>query len=423
MVQVLTGVTKGEAVRTVKVGESLIGTVDDSVAGEGDVVEPGSAAEAPATPWYEPLRAALLDGRITQAQYDVILRGLGAPVVRAGMDADTVAAAWSAAAEQLIVEAAVYTVEVLRDQARTLRDLLDDEGAQERLRAAFEARSFRVWRGADGLQHGAIVFDPEAGEWADSVISAALRPRRGGPRFVSEHERASAEELVEDPRTNEQLAYDLFLDLLRAGVGAEAKDVCGTREPGVRMVVVKDAVTGEAAQRDAFGRLIAVGHTEDGRTTFDGGTIERALCLGGAVEVAVDNCGKPLDVGREERLFTPKQRLALAVRDGGCMWPGCDRPASMCEAHHVVPWSQGGRTDIDDGILLCRFHHLWLHFHGWAIERAGHGRFLLMSPPQVGDAAGRADTIVLTSKSALRWLWDPPPERVGWRTVPAPPGA
>jgi len=419
MVQVLTGVTKGEAARTVKVGESLVGAAVGVAAGEGDAAAPDAPLP---TPWHEPLRVALLDGRVTQAQYDVIFRGLGAPVVREGMDADAVAAAWSAAAEQLIDEASGYTVEGLRDQARTLRDLLDDEGAQERLRAAFDARSFRIWRGSDGLRHAAIVFDPEAGEWAESVVGAAMRPRRGGPRFVSEHERASADDLLNDPRTNEQLAYDLFVDMLRAGVSAEAKDVCGAREPGVRLIVVKDAVTGDEARRDSVGRLVAVGHTEDGRTTVDGAVIERALCLGGAVDVVVDSCGKPLDVGREERLFTPKQRLALAVRDGGCMWPGCDRPPSMCESHHIVPWSQGGRTDIDDGILLCRFHHLWLHFHGWAIERDGRDRFVLVPPPapsgRVG-ADGRSGAIVLTSKSALRWLWDPPPDRVGWRTAPA----
>ncbi|MEP6482771.1 MAG: HNH endonuclease signature motif containing protein [Rhodoglobus sp.] len=42
------------------------------------------------------------------------------------------------------------------------------------------------------------------------------------------------------------------------------------------------------------------------------------------------------------------------MRDGGCRFPGCDRPPSWCEAHHIVPWSHGGRTDLADGLLLCR---------------------------------------------------------------------
>lgn len=422
MVRVLTGVTKAEATRAVKVGESLVGAavvVDDGL--------DSAAGGAARVPWHEPLRVALLGGDLTQAQYDAIFRGLGEPPARDGADAEMFAAAWSAAATELIGEASSCTVELLGDQARTLRDLLDEEGAQERLRAAFDARSLRTWRGADGCRRATVTFDPEGGEWFDSVLSAALRPRRGGPRFVSEHERAAAEELAADPRTNEQLAYDLVFDLLRAGALAEANDVCGTRAPGVRLIAVKDAVTGDDAHRDVFGRLLAVAHTEDGRTTVGGAAIERALCIGGAVEITVDSRGRPLDVAREARLFTPAQRIALAARDGGCMWPGCDRPPAMTEAHHCTPWSEGGCTDIDDGISLCAFHHVELHFRGWAIANDGQGRFLLFPPPDAGaDAlvgmgpldAGRG-AIVLRSKSALRWLWDPPPDRVGWRTDPA----
>lgn len=431
MVRVLTGVSKAEATRAVKVGESLVGPavdfdvlsgVGDDSSGSTDAV--GGAARVP---WHEPLRVALLEGGLTQAQYDAIFRGLGEPPARDDADAEMFAAAWSAAACELIGEASSCTVEMLGDQARTLRDLLDEEGAQERLRAAYEARSLRMWRGPDGCRRATIAFDPEGGEWFDSVLSAALRPRRGGPRFVSDAERAAADELAADPRSNEQLAYDLVFDLLRAGALAEAKDVCGTRAPGVRLIVVKDAVTGPDVHRDPFGRLLAVAHTEDARATVDGAAIERALCVGGAVEVTVDSCGRPLDVGREARLFTPAQRIALAARDGGCMWPGCDRPPAMTEAHHCTPWSEGGCTDIDDGVSLCAFHHVELHFRGWAVENDGQGRFLLFPPPGAGADALRGmgtldaecGAIVLRSRSALRWLWDPPPDRVGWRTDPA----
>lgn len=414
MIRVMTGVTKGEATRAVKVGEALL---DGVSAARAD--EPTPLVATP-QPWHAPLRDAVLAGRLTPAQHDAIFHGLGEPPQREGAD---LVEAWRLAADELARDAAHWTVEQLRDHARTLRDMLDQEGAQERLRAQFDGRSLRLWRDANGRRRGDIVFDPEMGEWFEALFGAALRPRRGGPRFVSEDEKAAAEALVDDPRTNEQLAYDLFVDVVRAGTLAEAKDVCGTREPGVRMVVMKDAVTGDDVHRDALGRLVAVGHAEDGGATFDGALIERALCIGGSVEVVVDSCGNPLDVGRTERCFTPKQRIALAVRDGGCMWPGCDRPASMTEAHHCVPWSCGGATDIDDGILICRFHHVHLHFGGWAIENEGKGRFLLVPPPGEGaelgcGADGRSAGIVLTSKSPLRWLWDPPPERPGWRQCP-----
>jgi hypothetical protein len=59
--------------------------------------------------------------------------------------------------------------------------------------------------------------------------------------------------------------------------------------------------------------------------------------LGGAVS-------QPLDVGRTGRVIQPAQRNALVVRDGGCVFPGCDRPPSWCEGHHLVHWLDGGPT-------------------------------------------------------------------------------
>ena len=175
---------------------------------------------------------------------------------------------------------------------------------------------------------------------------------------------------------------------------------------------ITDTVTGDRAHRDVFGRMVAVAHTDDGAVTVPGSVLERALCTTGATEVTVDTHGNPLNVGRESRLFTTKQRLALAIRDGGCLWPGCDRPPAYCEAHHCDPWSHGGHTDCTTGVLLCRFHHLNLHNTGRRITRTPHGGFALHPPP-----GSSGDPVSLQSKSPLRWLWDPPPDRTPWRTA------
>lgn len=63
-----------------------------------------------------------------------------------------------------------------------------------------------------------------------------------------------------------------------------------------------------------------------------------------------------LDLGRQ-RLFTGALRHALELRDQGCTFPGCDVPASLTEAHHIIPWLLGGLTRLDNGVLLCRHHH------------------------------------------------------------------
>ncbi|AZH84468.1 HNH endonuclease [Plantibacter sp. PA-3-X8] len=74
-----------------------------------------------------------------------------------------------------------------------------------------------------------------------------------------------------------------------------------------------------------------------------------------------------LDLGTSTRLFTRGQKLALAERDGGCAWTGCTHPPSFTEAHHIRWWSQGGPTNLDNGILLCPFHHHRIHDDHWTI--------------------------------------------------------
>ncbi|GAA4486467.1 DUF222 domain-containing protein [Microbacterium panaciterrae] len=428
-VQHLTGATKGEAARQVRVGEALVtpgvpdpasgstGPRDEEspvpdpdapVGSEGDPQpepesgpEPGPGSESGfgfetddarsqvPQPWHEPLGRALREGRVTSAQFDAIRRGLGEPP-------EGSVQAWSVAAVQLIDEATRRTVEELLAHARCVRDVLDPDGAAERFRARYERRSFRTWLAEDGTRRGSFAFDDEGAAFVDAVFAAALRPRRGGPRFVDPTEKSAAEDLVADTRTNDQLAYDLLMDLVRAGVLADPASVFGTRQAGLRLVQTIGA-------DGAFGKVAV---TEDGLTAVPAAVAERRFCEAGSVTVTVDSCGNPLDVGREQRLFTSKQRIALAIRDGGCRWVGCDRPASYCEAHHIDPYASGGRTDIDRGILLCRFHHMELHHGGWSITRDEKNDFVLRDKHE--------NTIVLTRRLPLRYLWgdiDPPPLR------------
>ncbi|MFT4137269.1 HNH endonuclease signature motif containing protein, partial [Microbacterium sp.] len=193
---------------------------------------------------------------------------------------------------------------------------------------------------------------------------------------------------------------------------AEPEDVYGTKEAGIRLVTMTDTVTGDTVHRDAFGRLIGTAQSDDGTLTIPGSVLERALCVTGTLDVTVDTHGNPLDLGREARLYSARQKLVMAVRDGGCLWPGCDRPPAYCEAHHCEHWSDGGNTDCASGVLLCRYHHLHLHNTGWRIEPCEGGGFVLHAPPGMN-----LHPIPLRSKSSLRWLWDPPPDRPPWRTA------
>ncbi|MEJ1922532.1 HNH endonuclease signature motif containing protein [Microbacterium sp. KHB019] len=390
LVQELTGAGKADAARKVRVGESLL-SVPEPVA-------KGSAA--PLVPaWDAALSVALSAQTITAMQSDAIRQGLGEPVVvedDPAASADSAAETWALAAEHLIAEAAKVSLDELRQTARSVRDRLDPEGAKRRFLERYERRSFRLWMDADGNRRGSILFDDEGWLQAQTLRDNAMRPRRGGPRFVDSAERERAADLTADERTNDQLTYDLLFDVVRTGTLADAETVFGTRQAGVRLVRVVDE---------------PMAHAEDGLTTLPGAVADQHVCDSGYVPVTVDGGGNPLDVGREQRLFTSRQRIGLAVRDGGCMWRGCDRTASYCEAHHIDEWSADcGRTDIDRGILLCRFHHMNLHHHGWRITRNGKDDFVLHPP---GDRFG-AESILLQKSLPLTYAWaaiDPPSRR------------
>ncbi|KRC58620.1 hypothetical protein ASE14_18890 [Agromyces sp. Root81] len=111
------------------------------------------------------------------------------------------------------------------------------------------------------------------------------------------------------------------------------------------------------------------------------------ICTGGIQTVVHDDAGRILSLGSPERCFTPHQRRAITLRDGGCLIPGCTVPAAWCEIHHVTPDSDGGPTHTDNGVLLCWFHHRSIDTSGWAI-RMRHG-VPEIRPPSWLDPGGR----------------------------------
>jgi hypothetical protein len=100
----------------------------------------------------------------------------------------------------------------------------------------------------------------------------------------------------------------------------------------------------------------------------------------------VDGNGVPLAVGRTRRTVTPAQWAALIIRDKGCNFPGCDRPAGWCQAHHVIWWEDWGLTDLDNMVLLCDHHHDSVHHHGWDVTFAPDGLPQVIPPAWVDQS-------------------------------------
>ncbi|WP_309109428.1 DUF222 domain-containing protein [Zhihengliuella sp.] len=96
--------------------------------------------------------------------------------------------------------------------------------------------------------------------------------------------------------------------------------------------------------------------------------LRELACDAAVLPAVLGGHGQVLDLGRAQRTFTAAQRRALTIRDRGCTFPGCTVPATWCEAHHVIPWHQGGATDVSNGALCCLFHHTLADNSTWDID-------------------------------------------------------
>jgi hypothetical protein len=322
----------------------------------------------------------VLDQTVSVAAADAIRAGLEGV---SGVEPELVAQA----SELLCDEAQRLDPDQLLKRAREVRDELDEAGIADREAVLRSRRSIRRFDMRDGMKRIIWDYDPLSAGVIDEVYDRATSPRRGGPRFVDSELAERAARIVDDPRSIEQLASDAFTELLRQSASIDDTVLLGSGTPAVRVIV-------QAADLES-----GVGHgvIEGSNEVIGIRTVEHLACANGVQPVVLDDSGNPLELGREQRLFSRRQRIALAIRDGGCLWTGCERPPSWTEAHHIDHWQHGGRTDLDRGVLLCRHHHLRLHNEGWSIHLRA-GRYWLEPPP----GSGKPGALLVTKSRALR---------------------
>jgi hypothetical protein len=145
-----------------------------------------------------------------------------------------------------------------------------------------------------------------------------------------------------------------------------------------RRLVCDATLTRAVVARDRGG----TGPTDPGDPVDPGGLAGRLRAAVALLPPALGGApSRPLDLGRSARVVSATQRNALALRDGGCVVPGCDRPLAWCEAHHLRHWLSGGPTDLANLVLLCGAHHRAVHEGGWRIQRHAGGN-LTVTPPR-----------------------------------------
>ncbi|MCC2594203.1 HNH endonuclease [Tessaracoccus sp. OS52] len=178
----------------------------------------------------------------------------------------------------------------------------------------------------------------ESGRRAARADADGLKSVGADVRVQRERRRAEAE------ITPDQRRADGLIRLVEDHRGAPAS--AGDRP---RLVVT-------IAEKDLRQGALEAGLLPNGNP-LSAGELRRAVCDAGLMPVVLGGGSEILDVGTERRLVTPEIRRALSMRDGGCIFPNCQRSDAGCEAHHVVPWWAGGPTSLQNLVLVCPHHH------------------------------------------------------------------
>ncbi len=250
-------------------------------------------------------------------------------------------------AEQMLVDAARHQhAAALAQTAALLLVRLDPDGTKPRDDEAERRRNFTICRRGDGTGRVTGEWTAELAAMWDAILSALSAP-------------LPAPDGVRDERSPAQRRHDAMIEagtrLLRSGdlpaSGGSPVTVLLRMRPGD---LADDGGVAQTANGDIW----------------PAARVRANLADATIVPIGTDHSGAVLFCGRRARLATPGQRLALAARDGGCCFPGCARPAAWTEAHHIREWEAGGRTDIDNLCLLCRYHHREFSRCGWTVEMA-----------------------------------------------------
>lgn len=176
-----------------------------------------------------------------------------------------------------------------------------------------------------------------------------------------------------DTRTAAQRRADALVELCRLALNTTELPANGGDRPQVVVNIPYDILK----------RELGPGTLDNGdRITPE--SARRIACDCRLLPIVFNGVGQPLDAGRTRRLVPAPLRRALVTRDHGCTFPGCDRSPRWTDAHHVVPWSAGGPTSLENLALLCQFHHTEVHKPGgWTMYMATDHFPTFIPPPHI----------------------------------------
>ena len=282
--------------------------------------------------------------------------------------------AWAGVEAQLAGWAGHYTPTELYNDGKALIEMLDQDGAKPDDQPPPQVNELRLTRLPDGggklkgRFDDAAMFDAIA-----TVIDAKAKPLTAD----------------DDRRSMVQRQAEALADV--CGYVLDHGDVpeCGGHRPHLNVLIrLEDLENRARAACLDFGGPVAPE------------SLRMLCCDAAVVPIVMNGKGQPLDVGRITRTIPDGLRRAVAARDRGCAHPGCGRPASWSECHHILEWEHGGETKLDNLVLLCRLHHRQIHSTEWIVRiREGLPEFI---PPRWIDPDQRPRRRALPHMVAAR---------------------
>lgn len=261
-----------------------------------------------------------------------------------------------AAAAVLTDLATQSDVTAVRTAGRHLRFVTDPDGGLRDADQQFERRHLTLAPLLDGMTVVEGVLDPESA----ALLTAALEP------FLVPHG-------PEDLRSAAQRRADGLVEIVRAACDHRLLPEIAAERPHLQVLWPGGTPVPGLGPVGSTAPAAAVLPQAPGGALLHPVQVGRVACDASVSRVLLSPDGVPVELGRSVRLFTPGQRKLLALRDAGCRFPGCRRPPSFTDAHHVQSWLDGGATDMSNGLLLCRFHHRLVHEGGWTIRTGERG--------------------------------------------------
>jgi hypothetical protein len=281
--------------------------------------------------------AAWLAGRLTDGQIDVIVANVTER--RAGLWASHETALVPGLAD-LDLEGTKVAMQTWAARADAVLD--EDEPPAPPVAEATLAQTL------DGQGYLKASFDAEGHQ----VVTTALRlAETDDPELTAAQRRGQA-----------------MLDVFRHYLDTQRTKLGKRHRPHVNIVIHDDDLRAGRPGRTLHG------------TPLPGLVVRKLTCDANIHRVITDGASSILDYGRSTRSIPPAVYTSLVLRDLGCRFPGCDRPAEWCEGHHIRHWEDGGTTDLSNLVLLCSKHHHVIHTKAWHIKLRPDGALEVTHP-------------------------------------------